>query len=69
MAEIVSDELMLNDRLTDEDVQGILTTELNDAIDFIDNTISPARAESEKMYLGDPSVMRKKAAPKSYRWM
>ena len=54
MAEIVSDELMLNDRLSDEDVQGILTTELNDAIDFIDNTISPARAEAEKMYLGDP---------------
>ena len=34
--------------MDEEEVKSILTSELDDAIDFIDNTISPVRAMAEK---------------------
>ena len=37
----------------DDEVHSILSGELDDAIDFIDNTISPVRALAEKYYLGE----------------
>ena len=39
--------------MDEEEVKSILTSELDDAIDFIDNTISPVRAMAEKYYLGE----------------
>ena len=39
--------------MDDDEVKSILTSELDDAIDFIDNTISPVRAMAEKYYLGE----------------
>jgi len=39
--------------MDEEEVKSIITSELDDAIDFIDNTISPVRAMAEKYYLGE----------------
>ena len=39
--------------MDDDEVKSIITNELDDAIDFIDNTISPVRAMAEKYYLGE----------------
>ena len=39
--------------MDDDEVKSIITNELDDAIDFIDNTISPIRAMAEKYYLGE----------------
>ena len=53
MSEVISDEITFTEGMSDEEAQGILAIDLQDAIDFCDNVISPARAEAEKFYLGD----------------
>lgn len=53
MAEVYTEELEINEGLSDDEVQGILAGQLNDAIDFIDSVVSPVRAEAERYYLGD----------------
>ena len=53
MSEVISDEITFTEGMSDEEAQGILALDLQDAIDFCDNVISPARAEAEKFYLGD----------------
>ena len=52
--EELEDVLIEPERMSDELLQSILKSEIDDAIDFIDNTISPIRAESEEYYLGRP---------------
>tara|TARA_B100000963_G_scaffold359724_1_gene387935 strand:- start:10466 stop:12532 length:2067 start_codon:yes stop_codon:yes gene_type:complete len=53
VSEVISDEITFTEGMSDEEAQGILAIDLQDAIDFCDNVISPARAEAEKFYLGD----------------
>lgn len=53
MAEVYTEELEINEGLSDDEAQGILAGQLNDAIDFIDSVVSPVRAEAERYYLGD----------------
>ena len=54
MADAYTDtEEQTEEGLTDDELQSIVVGEIEDAIDFIDNTVSPARAEAEKYYLGD----------------
>ena len=47
-------EIDNDEGMTDDELEGILAGELEDAIDFIDNVVSPGRAEAEAYYLGDP---------------
>lgn len=53
MSEVISDEIIFTEAMSDEDAQSILSQDLSDAIDFCDNVISPVRAEAEKYYLGE----------------
>jgi len=39
--------------MSDVELENILAAEIEDAIDYIDNTISPDRARAESYYLGD----------------
>ena len=39
--------------ITNDELEHILSGEIEDAIDYIDNTISPDRARAESYYLGD----------------
>jgi hypothetical protein len=54
--EILEDleEMMNPDQMTDQELQGILGKEIDDAIDYIDNWVSPARATATQYYRGDP---------------
>jgi len=40
--------------MSDEKLQGIVRNEIDDAIDFIDNIVSPARARATEYYRGEP---------------
>jgi len=42
------------DVMSDEELQGIVGKEIDDAIDFIDNHISPIRAAATQYYRGEP---------------
>lgn len=47
-------ELINPEWMSDEKLQGILRNEIDDAIDFIDNTVSPVRARATEYYRGEP---------------
>lgn len=47
-------ELINPDYMDDDELQGIVGTEIDDAIDFIDNTVSPIRAKATEYYRGEP---------------
>ena len=40
--------------MDDDELQGIVSSELEDARDYIDNTVSPVRASATKYYRGEP---------------
>ena len=42
------------DQMTDIELQGIVGSEIDDAIDYIDNWISPLRAKATEYYRGEP---------------
>ena len=42
------------DQMDDDELQGIVASELDDARDWIDNTVSPIRADATKYYRGEP---------------
>jgi len=48
------DQEMNPDVMPDEELQGIVGKEIDDAIDFIDNHISPIRAAATQYYRGEP---------------
>ena len=56
MADDMDDiEEMLNpDQMSEQELQGIVGKEIDDAIDYIDNYISPSRAQATKYYRGEP---------------
>ena len=41
-------------QMDDDELQGIVSSELEDARDYIDNTVSPVRASATKYYRGEP---------------
>ncbi len=47
-------ELVNPDFMSDEELQGIVASEIADAEDFIDNTVSPIRAKATEYYRGEP---------------
>ena len=48
-------EAMINpNQMDDDELQGIVSSELDDARDYIDNTVSPVRASATKYYRGEP---------------
>jgi len=47
------EEALPEDKASDE-LQGAVVAEIRDAVDYIDNTISPQRAEATKYYRGEP---------------
>ena len=47
-------ELINPEWMSDEKLQGILRNEIDDAVDFIDNTVSPVRARATEYYRGEP---------------
>jgi len=47
-------ELINPEWMSDEKLQGILRNEIDDAIDFIDNVVSPVRARATEYYRGEP---------------
>jgi hypothetical protein len=47
-------ELINPDYMDDDELQGIVGAEIDDAIDFIDNTVSPIRAKATEYYRGEP---------------
>ena len=40
--------------MSDDELQGIVGKEIDDAIDYIDNNISPIRAQATEYYRGEP---------------
>ena len=42
------------DQMTDIELQGIVGSEIDDAIDYIDNWVSPLRAKATEYYRGEP---------------
>lgn len=56
MAELYDSEEFIeeDDGMPAEDVQAAVQIAIEDAVDFIDNTISPIRAESAEYYNGEP---------------
>ena len=53
MADMLEQE-MNPDVMSQEELQGIVGKEIDDAIDFIDNHISPQRAAATQYYRGEP---------------
>jgi hypothetical protein len=47
-------ELINPEWMSDEKLQGILRNEIDDAVDFIDNIVSPVRARATEYYRGEP---------------
>ena len=47
-------ELINPNYMDDDELQGIVAAEIDDAIDFIDNTVSPVRAKATEYYRGEP---------------
>lgn len=48
-------QALLNpDYMSDDELQGIVAKEIDDAEDFIDNTVSPVRAKATEYYRGEP---------------
>ena len=56
MAELYDDEEFIEEDMGmgDEEIQAAITLAIEDAVDFIDNTISPQRAEAAEYYAGEP---------------
>ena len=55
MAEMLQRELVdQDDVMTEEELQGIVSSEIVDAISFIDEDIAPKRAQATEYYFGDP---------------
>lgn len=48
------EEMIDPDVMSEEELQGIVGKEIEDAMDYIDNTISPIRAAATRYYRGDP---------------
>jgi len=47
-------ELINPDYMDETELQGIVAGQIDDAVDFIDNTISPIRAKATEYYRGEP---------------
>lgn len=47
-------ELINPNYMDDDELQGIVAAEIDDAVDFIDNTVSPIRAKATEYYRGEP---------------
>ena len=56
MAELIDNEEFIEEDvgMSDEDVQAAVRIAVEDAVDYIDNTISPARAQAAEYYNGEP---------------
>jgi hypothetical protein len=58
MASELEDDAMeamgMEEPMSDDELQGVIGGEIDDAVDFIDNIISPIRAEATEYYRGDP---------------
>lgn len=56
MAEMMQRELVdpVDEYMSEEELQGIVSSELVDAISFIDEDIAPSRAQATEYYFGDP---------------
>ena len=52
--EQVTEEFVSEESIGEDEIQSIVTESIEDAVDFIDNTISPARAEAAEYYNGEP---------------
>ena len=52
--EQVTEEFVSEESISEDEIQSIVTESIEDAVDFIDNTISPARAEAAEYYNGEP---------------
>lgn len=48
------DEEINDDQMDETELQSIVAKEIDDAVDFIDNTVSPVRAKATEYYRGDP---------------
>lgn len=49
-----AEEFVSEESIGEDEIQSIVTESIEDAVDFIDNTISPARAEAAEYYNGEP---------------
>lgn len=47
-------ELINPDYMDDDELQGVVGAEIDDAVDFIDNVVSPIRAKATEYYRGEP---------------
>ena len=57
MAELIDNEEFIEEDdfgMSEEDVQAAVRIAVEDAVDYIDNTISPARAQAAEYYAGEP---------------
>jgi len=52
--EQVTEEFVSEESIGEDEIQSIVSESIEDAVDFIDNTISPARAEAAEYYNGEP---------------
>jgi hypothetical protein len=50
----ISTDIASTEQMDDSDLQGIITSDLEDAISYIDSDLSPVRAKGTEYYRGDP---------------
>jgi len=47
------DDIAVEGEMTEDELQGILAGQIDDAVDYSDNTVSPSRATATKYYRGE----------------
>ena len=50
----ISTDIASTEQMDDSELQGIITSDLEDAISYIDSDLSPIRAKGTEYYRGDP---------------
>ena len=54
--------------ISEEELQNIITAEIQDAEEYIDDIISPQRALAGQFYKGEPSATKRKAGHRQCLW-
>ena len=60
----ISTDIASTEQMDDSELQGIITSDLEDAVSYIDSDLSPIRAKGTEYYRGDPFGN----APRLWRW-
>ena len=69
MAETLLGEMEDQEVMSEEELQGVVSAEIYDAISYIDDDIGDHRARATQYYYGEALAMKRMAVHKWYQWM